>query len=100
MAALRICIFGAGAIGGLLAARLTQTAAEVSVIARGLQLAAIRSEGLRLQSAGEEVVTHRAPRTTRVNSARRTTSSSLSRRTQWPRSRRSSRRCSGPIRRS
>ena len=45
----RICIYGAGAIGGLIAARL-QTAgeAEVSCIARGPHLDAMRAGGLRL----------------------------------------------------
>ena len=47
---MRICIFGAGAIGGMLAVRLTQAGHEVSVIARGAQLAAIRERGLTLLS--------------------------------------------------
>jgi 2-dehydropantoate 2-reductase len=47
---LKICIFGAGAIGGMLAVRLTQAGHEVSVIARGAQLAAIRERGLTLLS--------------------------------------------------
>jgi 2-dehydropantoate 2-reductase len=52
----RICVFGAGAIGGALAARLG-TAAEgsgtkVSVIARGAQLTAIQTGGLRLRQSG------------------------------------------------
>ncbi|MCS6765011.1 MAG: 2-dehydropantoate 2-reductase [Candidatus Protistobacter heckmanni] len=49
---MKICIFGAGAIGGLIAARLaTQAAvgAEVSVVARGAHLRAIREHGLRLR---------------------------------------------------
>ncbi|MBW8268918.1 2-dehydropantoate 2-reductase [Caldovatus aquaticus] len=54
---MRICIFGAGAIGGLLAARLAQKAdAEVTVIARGPHLAAMQANGLKLISAGEEIV--------------------------------------------
>jgi 2-dehydropantoate 2-reductase len=43
---MRICVFGAGAIGGHLAARLAQGGAEVSVVARGAYLAAIRERGL------------------------------------------------------
>ncbi|HTH77744.1 MAG TPA: 2-dehydropantoate 2-reductase [Ramlibacter sp.] len=44
-----ICIFGAGAIGGLIAARLAQVSqVRVTVIARGLQLDAIRRSGLRI----------------------------------------------------
>jgi 2-dehydropantoate 2-reductase len=55
---MRICIFGAGAIGGLLAARLVQRGeAEVTVVARGAHLAAMQAHGLRLRSGGEEIVT-------------------------------------------
>jgi 2-dehydropantoate 2-reductase len=42
----RIAIFGAGAIGGLMGARLAATEAEVTLIARGPHLAAIRENGL------------------------------------------------------
>ena len=45
----RICIYGAGAIGGLIAAKLQAAGeAEVSCIARGPHLAAMRADGLRL----------------------------------------------------
>ncbi|VAW14114.1 2-dehydropantoate 2-reductase [hydrothermal vent metagenome] len=44
----RICVFGAGAIGGFLAVALARAGAEVSVIARGPHLAAIKKNGLRL----------------------------------------------------
>ena len=47
-APMRICVVGAGAIGGLLAARLSVASHEVSVIARGDHLAAIRRSGLEL----------------------------------------------------
>ena len=47
---MRICIFGAGAIGGHAAARLARGGAEVSVVARGPQLAAIRARGLRIEA--------------------------------------------------
>jgi 2-dehydropantoate 2-reductase len=54
---MKICVFGAGAIGGHVAARLVSASgADVSVIARGPTLAAIRSHGLILRSAGEEIV--------------------------------------------
>ncbi len=49
---MRICIYGAGAIGGFLGARLAQAGAEVTLIARGPHLAAMRERGLRL--IGEE----------------------------------------------
>jgi len=53
---MKVCIVGAGAIGGLLGARLAASGqAEVSVIARGLTLEALRSRGWRLQSGDEEV---------------------------------------------
>ncbi|MBY0336908.1 MAG: 2-dehydropantoate 2-reductase [Acetobacteraceae bacterium] len=53
---MRICVFGAGAIGGLMAARLAQRqAAEVTIIARGPHLAAMQEKGLRLVSEGEDV---------------------------------------------
>ena len=42
----RVCIVGAGAIGGLLATRLAVAGEEVSVFARGETLAAIRDTGL------------------------------------------------------
>ena len=45
---MRICVVGAGAIGGLLAARLARAGHQVSVILRGANLAAVRERGLRL----------------------------------------------------
>lgn len=45
---MRICILGAGAIGGLLAARLARSDHQVSLLARGESLSVIRREGLRL----------------------------------------------------
>ena len=53
---MKVCIFGAGAIGGFLGVQLSQAAAEVSLVARGAHLAAIRSHGLRLQIESEERV--------------------------------------------
>jgi len=52
----RICVFGAGAIGGYMAAALDRAGAEVSVVARGPHLAAMREHGLRLRLGGEESV--------------------------------------------
>lgn len=49
---MKICIFGAGAVGGLIAAWLARSGHDVSVVARGAQLEAIRRSGLRLRSAG------------------------------------------------
>jgi len=48
---MRIAIYGAGAIGGLLGARLTRAAVgKVSLIARGPHLAAMREKGLTLET--------------------------------------------------
>ena len=47
---MKICIYGAGAIGGYLGAQLAGTAAEVSLVARGPHLAAMRDRGLTLIS--------------------------------------------------
>ena len=52
----KICIYGAGAIGGFLAARLHEAGAAVSLIARGPHLEAIRKMGLRLTHDGQEMV--------------------------------------------
>ena len=51
--AVKICVYGAGAIGGYLAARLHDAGADVSLIARGPHLAAIQNSGLKLKM-GEE----------------------------------------------
>ncbi len=45
----RICVFGAGAIGGHLAAKLAAAGHQVSVVARGANLAAIRANGIALR---------------------------------------------------
>lgn len=45
---MRICIFGAGAIGGYMGAKLAKAGAEVSLVARGPHLAAMRARGLTL----------------------------------------------------
>ena len=54
---MKICIYGAGAIGGYLAVGLAEAGAEVSLVARGPHLAAIRERGLTLRTAdGERTV--------------------------------------------
>jgi 2-dehydropantoate 2-reductase len=53
----KYCIFGAGAIGGTIAAQLARANATVSVIARGETLAAIQKDGLRLLINGETLQT-------------------------------------------
>jgi len=47
---MKICVYGAGAIGGLMAAWLARAGHEVSLVARGAQLDAIRRDGLRIRS--------------------------------------------------
>jgi 2-dehydropantoate 2-reductase len=47
---MKICVYGAGAIGGLMAAWLSRAGHDVSVVARGAQLDAIRRDGLRVRS--------------------------------------------------
>src|SRR5262245_51932106 len=47
---MKVCVFGAGAIGGNLAVRLASTDAEVSVIARGEHLAAIKANGITVET--------------------------------------------------
>ena len=49
----RICIFGAGAIGGYVGAALHEAGAEVSLVARGPHLEAIRADGLGLEKDGK-----------------------------------------------
>jgi 2-dehydropantoate 2-reductase len=56
MQPLKICVYGAGAIGGYLAVGLALAGHEVSVIARGAHLEAIRERGLKLIIDGGERV--------------------------------------------
>ena len=55
---MKICIFGAGAIGGYMGAKLAGAGAEVSLVARGPHLAAIKETGLTLIEEGA-ATTHR-----------------------------------------
>ena len=47
---MKICIYGAGAVGGLVAGKLAQSGHDVSVVARGAHLTEIQKKGLRLRS--------------------------------------------------
>lgn len=51
---MKICIFGAGAVGGVLAGWLARAGHQVCVVARGAHLTAIREKGLRIRSDGKE----------------------------------------------
>lgn len=59
---MKICIFGAGAVGGVMAGWLARAGHEVSLIARGANLTAIRRLGLRIRTGktGEILTTHPA----------------------------------------
>lgn len=50
---MKICIYGAGAIGGYLGAELAATDADVSLVGRGPHLLAIQERGLTLLSSDE-----------------------------------------------
>jgi len=53
---MKVCVVGAGAIGGMLAVKLAQTGHEITVIARGAHLKAIKEHGLKYIEGGEEAV--------------------------------------------
>src|SRR6476620_372868 len=53
---MNICVVGAGAIGGWVAAKLAIGGEQVSVLARGDTLQRVRAEGLRIEEHGEEFV--------------------------------------------
>jgi 2-dehydropantoate 2-reductase len=59
---MKICVFGAGAIGGFIAAKLAAAGNDVSCIARGPHLAAMKAKGLELRSEGKTLLVH--PRAT------------------------------------
>jgi len=52
---MRICVFGAGSVGGYLAAHLARGGAQVSAVARGAHLAAIRANGLTVETPDESL---------------------------------------------
>ena len=51
---MRICIFGAGAVGSHLAVRLADAGHDVSCVMRGPHLAAVQSKGLTLRVGDKE----------------------------------------------
>ncbi|MGY9046633.1 2-dehydropantoate 2-reductase [Puniceibacterium antarcticum] len=54
---MKICVFGAGAIGGYMGVKLAQAGADISLVARGPHLAAMQAKGLKLiEEGGEETV--------------------------------------------
>ncbi len=55
---MKVCIYGAGAIGGYLGVQLALAGADVSLVARGAHLAAMRENGLKLLIGDEERIIH------------------------------------------
>jgi 2-dehydropantoate 2-reductase len=53
---MKLCIFGAGAVGGHIAAKLAAAGHEVSVVARGQHLAAMHANGIRLLHGSRTIV--------------------------------------------
>ena len=49
---MRVCVLGAGAIGGFIGTRLAEAGVETSALARGATLAALRAHGWRAESGG------------------------------------------------
>ncbi len=50
---MKVCIYGAGAIGGWIGVKLARAGCDVSVVARGATLEALQSNGLHLLQGGE-----------------------------------------------
>jgi len=59
---MKFCIYGAGAIGGLIGAHLARTGEDVTLIARGAHLAAMREKGLKVSGHSGDFTVH--PRVT------------------------------------
>jgi 2-dehydropantoate 2-reductase len=55
---MKVCIFGAGAIGGLIGIRLALAGADVTFVARGPHLAAMKANGAKLIMGGETLIAH------------------------------------------
>src|SRR5690242_19719753 len=55
---MKICIYGAGAIGGYLGVQLARVGVDVSLVARGAHLAAMKQNGLKLLIGDEAHVVH------------------------------------------
>src|SRR5919197_505638 len=53
---MKLCVFGAGAVGGHIAAKLAAAGHEVSVVARGQHLAAMHANGIRLVHGSRTIV--------------------------------------------
>ncbi|MGE5088678.1 MAG: ketopantoate reductase family protein [Candidatus Levyibacteriota bacterium] len=60
---MRVAVLGTGGVGGYFGARLAQAGNDVVFVARGAQLAAMRAQGLRVESAGGDIVLDRVDAT-------------------------------------
>ena len=60
---MRIAVFGTGAVGGYFGGRLAEAGEDVTFIARGVTLRALKERGLRIESAKGNVVIHPAQAT-------------------------------------
>jgi len=57
---MKVCIYGAGAIGGWIGSHLAQTGHEISVVARGATLQALKKNGLQCIQTQPSLITHHA----------------------------------------
>jgi 2-dehydropantoate 2-reductase len=55
---MKVAIFGAGAIGGMMGVKLAQAGADVTFIARGAHLAAMQANGVVMHSGDETITVH------------------------------------------
>ncbi len=55
---MKVCVFGAGAVGGVMGGLLAAAGAEVSLIARGAHLEALRRDGCKVDAGGRRFHTH------------------------------------------
>ena len=53
---MKICIVGAGATGGYLGAKLINSGYDVTLVARGLHLEAIKKNGLKIIENNNEII--------------------------------------------
>jgi len=67
MAAVRIVVMGSGGTGGYFGAKLARAGEDVTFVARGAHLAALRAGGLRIKSAVEGDWSVRAPAVERLD---------------------------------
>ena len=67
---MKICVVGAGSIGGLLGVKLSLAGHEVTLIARGPNLAAIKAHGMKLMMHdGQEFIARDVRATDRIAEA-------------------------------